>query len=207
MDNRLIAWSRAAAARGGRLPTLWLFTDARRLPDPRQAVARLPRGLGGVVLRHDGEPARAALGRDLARICRARRLTLVVAGDVRLAASLGAGVHLRAGRWPSVNRRAGCLITSSAHGPADLLRARRAGASMAFLSPAFATASHPDARALGAVRWARLACGARLPVAALGGIHGATIHRLPGRMCSAAGAIGALATGLCRLGHSVPEMP
>lgn len=193
MDDRLIAWARAAAARGGRLPTLWLFTDARRLPDPRQAVARLPRGLCGVVLRHDGEPGRSALGRDLARICRARRLVLVVAGDVRLAAALGAGVHLRAGRWPSVNRRRGCLITSSAHGQADLLRVRRAGASLAFLSPAFTTASHPGALALGGVRWARLARGSRLPVAALGGIDVSTVRRLPRRICHAVGAIGALA--------------
>ena len=142
MDRRLLAWARArGAARPAReLPPLWLFTDARRLPDPRPAVARLPRGLAGVVLRHDGEPGRAALGQDLAKICRARRLALVVAGDARLAAALGAGVHLRAGRWPGVPRAAAASITSSAHGLADLLRARRAGASLAFLSPAFPTA-------------------------------------------------------------------
>src|SRR6185437_11143044 len=123
LDAGLLACARAAAARGGpgcRIPTLWLFTDARRLPDPRPAVARLPRGLAGVVLRHDGEPGRAALGRDLARVCRTRRLALVVAGDLRLAASLGAGVHLRAGRWPGIPRRHRGLITSSAHCLLDL---------------------------------------------------------------------------------------
>jgi thiamine-phosphate pyrophosphorylase len=144
------------------------------------------------VLRHDGEPGRAALGRDLARICRARRLVLVVAGDARLAATLGAGMHLRAGCWPGVQRRHG-LITSSAHGLADLVRARRSGASLAFLSPAFATLSHPDADALGPVRWMRLARSARLLVAALGGIDGTTVWRLPRRACHAIGAIGALA--------------
>jgi thiamine-phosphate pyrophosphorylase len=195
-DTRLIAWATAAAARHGpsrRLPVLWLFTDARRLPDPRPVVARLPRGLAGVVLRHDGEPERAALGRDLARICRTRHLALVVAGDVRLAAALGAGVHLRAGRWPSVVRRRGCLITSSAHGPADLRCTRLAGAELAFLSPVFATASHPGAPALGPVRWVRWARTASLPVAALGGIDGASVRRLSLRHCQAVGAIGALA--------------
>ncbi len=145
MDPRLIAWARAAAGRRGpgrRLPRLWLFTDARRLPDPRPAVARLPIGLGGVVLRHDGEPGRLALGRDLARICRARRLTLVVAGDARLAAALGAGLHLRGGRWPGPVRPRRGLVSSSAHGSAELHRARRAGADLVFLSPVFATASH-----------------------------------------------------------------
>ena len=191
MDRRLLAWAHVGA-RPRRLPRLWLFTDARRLADPRPAVARLPRGLAGVVLRHDGEPGRAALGRDLARICRARRLVLVVAGDVRLAAALGAGVHLRSGRWPGVLRRAG-PNTSSAHSEADLVRAWRAGAALAFLSPAFPTPSHPDAPALGPVRWTRIARTTGLAVAALGGVDGGTIRRLPRRLCRAIGAIGALA--------------
>ncbi len=192
MDSRLLAWAHAARRSNQRLPRLWLFTDARRLPDPRAAVARLPRGLAGVVLRHDGEPGRIALGRDLARICRARRLALVVAGDTRLAAALGAGVHLRSGRWPGVRRGRRGIITSSAHSRADLVRARRAGAHLAFLSPAFPTLSHPDSPALGPARWAHLARLATLPVAALGGVDGASIRRLP-RLCCAVGAIGALA--------------
>ena len=201
MDTRLVAWAHAASARPGadrQLPRLWLFTDARRLPDPRPAAARLPRGLAGVVLRHDGEPGRKTLGRDLACICRSRRLALVVAGDARLAAALGAGVHLRAGRWPChvrlpPRRHGGRLITSSAHGPADLRRAARAGAAVAFLSPVFATASHPGARSLGLSRWVRLARSAGLSVAALGGVDGRRVRGLPVRVCAAIGAIGALA--------------
>ena len=201
MDAKLLAWARAEAGRRNRprgLPSLWLFTDARRLADPRPVVARLPKGLAGVVLRHDLDPARAALGRDLARICRARRLCLVVAGDSRLAAALGAGMHLRGGRWPAgapvlPHRRLQALVTSSAHNPAELLRAARAGADLAFLSPAFATGSHPGAAVLGPLRWGRFSHGARLPVAALGGVGGATVRRLPRGLCRAAGAIEALA--------------
>jgi thiamine-phosphate pyrophosphorylase len=200
MDAKLLAWARAEAGRRNRLPglpPLWLFTDARRVADPRPVVARLPKGLAGVVLRHDGEPGRAALGRDLARICRARRLRLVVAGDPRLAAALGVGVHLRGGRWPGgapvlVRRRAGALVTSSAHGVAELRRAARAGVDLAFLSPAFATRSHPDVVVLGALRWGRVARGAALPVAALGGIGGVSVRRLPRGLCCAVGAIEAL---------------
>ncbi len=193
MDGKLVAWGRAvkSAGRGKtRIPPLWLFTDAHRLPNPAAAVARLPAGLCGVVFRHDGVAGRAALGMQLARICRARRIALVVAGDWRLAAALGAGQHLRGGRGRARGRG---ITTSSAHSLAELHRARRAGAQLAFLSPAFVTASHPGAAGLGAVRWLALArrAGGGMAVAALGGIDGTTIRRLRG--CRAAGAIGALA--------------
>jgi thiamine-phosphate pyrophosphorylase len=175
------------------LPRLWLFTDPNRLPDPRPAAAALPRGRAGVVLRHDSNPERAALGKDLARICRDRRLILVVAGDLRLAATLRAGVHLRGGRWPGPYRPRG-IVTSSAHSVADLWRAAHAGADLVFLSPAFPTASHPGAPGIGPMRWgamARRVPGLRL--AALGGVDGTSIRRLPHQACHAAGAIGALA--------------
>ena len=176
-----------------------------------------------MVLRHDRDPGRATLGRDLARICRERRLVLVVAGDVRLAAELRAGVHLRGGRWPGPLRRGG-LVTSSAHSIADVRRALVAGAGLVFLSPAYPTASHADAPGLGPLRWAAMARGAMARgamalgtgrdgtgrdgtgrdgigrvawradagIAALGGVDGRTIKRLPARLIQAAGAIGAL---------------
>jgi thiamine-phosphate pyrophosphorylase len=192
IDPRLLGWVRAVSHRdGGSVPPLWLFTDARRLPDPRPAVARLPPGLAGVVLRHDGDPGRAALGRELARLCRARRLVLVVAGDVRLAAALRAGVHLRGGQWPGPARVRG-FRTSYAHTVPDLRRAWRAGARLVFLSPLFPTASHPGAPALGPARWARMARVVPVAAAALGGVDAAKLRRLP-RGCRAVGAIGALA--------------
>ena len=172
---------------------LWLFTDAARLPDPRAAVARLPRGLCGVVLRHDMAPDRRQLGEDLARLCRARRLLLCVAGDAALAARLGAGLHLRDGRRPP-GPRCARAVTSSAHGPADLRRAARAGAALAFLSPVWPTASHPGSAALGLLRWRILAQRAAIPVCALGGVEGLRVAALRGTaVCAGAGAIGALA--------------
>lgn len=191
VDRRLLAWG---LQRRGPIPRLWLFTDEKRLTDPRASAAALPRGQAGVVFRHDGDPGRAALGRDLARICRARRLVLVVAGDARLAAQLRAGMHLRGGFRPGHVRLRG-FITSSAHSVAELRRAGHAGARLAFVSPAFATESHAGAPGLGALRWAALArqAPAGLTVGALGGVDGGSIRRLPARICYSAGAIGALA--------------
>ena len=130
----------------------------------------------------------------LARLCRQRRLVLVVAGDARLAANLGAGVHLRAGRWPGPIRIKR-LVTSSAHDGQELRRARQAGADACFLSPVFPTASHPGAAALGVLRFAHLAnraARAGTVVLALGGIDGRSVRRLPRGACAGAGAIGAL---------------
>jgi thiamine-phosphate pyrophosphorylase len=198
MDARLVSWARSVKSRQRyRAVTaiygsviIWLFTDAARLANPLPAVARLPKGLGGVVFRHDGVPGRAALGRSVARLCRQRRLQLVVAGDWRLAMALGARLHLRGGRLP-----AGCpkalAGTSSAHGVADLLRAHRSGAKLAFLSPAFASASHPGGAFLGVLRWGLAARRGAGPVGALGGIDAASVRRLPRQHCVAAGAIGA----------------
>ncbi len=193
MDRTLIRWAGASRARrGGGVPVLWLFTDPARLANPLAAAARLPPGLAGVVLRADGSGDRTALGRRLAALCRRRRLALVVAGDGRLAAALGAGVHLRRGRWPDAVRPGRGLVSASAHDGAELRRAVRAGADLVFLSPFAPTASHPGARALGPCRWAALARSVRVPVLGLGGVNGQTARSLPG-CCAGAGAIGALA--------------
>ena len=170
---------------------LWLFTDAARLGDPVAAVRRLPPGLCGVVLRDDAMPDRKTLGRRLAALCRERRLVLSVAGDWRLAAALHAGLHVRGGRRPCGAPRRLPALTASAHGAADLLRARRAGAALVFLSPIFATGSHPGAAVLGPLRWGMAARRGR-GAAALGGLDGQLVRRLPRLLCHGCGAIGAL---------------
>jgi thiamine-phosphate pyrophosphorylase len=192
VDQGLLAWGRRKPVAS--LPRLWLFTDTKRLPDPRAAAARLPIGRAGIVLRHDSVSDRVALGRDLARICRRRRLLLVVAGDARLAARLRAGLHLRAGRFPSPLRPRG-IVTSSAHSVIELRRAAAAGADLAFLSPAFPTESHLGAPGLGPLRWnliaRRVPLACRMRIGALGGVSGASVRRL-GTRCVAIGAITAL---------------
>jgi len=196
MDLKLVAWARAVKARAtrrGRDPTpLWLFSDAERMPDIEGAVSRLPRGLCGVVFRHDRHPDRVAIAGRVARICRARRLTLVIAGDWRLAAQLRTGLHVRGGRGPA--RPLIKLITASAHDRVSLRRARRSKATTIFLSPAFPTLSHPGGVAWGPVRWSALSIGAGetgTRVAALGGVTGSTARRLPFNVAGAGG-IGAL---------------
>ncbi|MDE8346321.1 MAG: thiamine phosphate synthase [Acidocella sp.] len=190
MDQALIARARRVKCR--QPPFLWLFTDAARCADLPGLIGILPPGLCGVVLRDDTHPHRAAYGRRIAQICRARRIALVVAGDGRLASGLGAGLHLRGGAYPDRCRiPARWLRTASAHNMADVIRARRAGVALIFISPVFATNSHPGAPVLGPLGYLALArhAGPAKPCA-LGGITGKTIRRL-GKFCLGAGAIDA----------------
>ena len=202
----LEGWSRRlkpARTRGGcALPRLWLVSDPVRLPDPRRAAARLPRGAG--VLARGAKPEVLA---GLARLCRRRGLVLLVGGDGRAALRHRAGLHLpdRAaarGALPFLAARRGgacwAVLSVAVHGRAGAARGRRLRADLAFASPAFVTASHPGAPALGPLRWSALAAALGRPACALGGIAEATAGRLPwagpGRAAALA-AIGALAEG------------
>jgi thiamine-phosphate pyrophosphorylase len=167
-------------ARGGRrLPSLILMTDDSRDADWAEAVRGLPRG-AAVIVRHRNAGAREALARQLKPLCTARGVKMLVAEDVRLAVRVRAdGVHVperHAARLRGVRRaHPRWLITSSAHGAAAIAAAQSADAVL--ISPVFATASHPAQQALGAVRFAALAAGARAAYA-LGGIDGDSAQRL-----------------------------
>lgn len=196
-DPRLVAGRRRAEG----LPPLILVTDGARLPDPGPAIGRLPPG-SAVILRHYEVPDRADLARRMAALCRRRGVRLLIAGDWRLAAAVGAdGVHLpealaRRGppAWGGARpRRPGFLVTAAAHSPAALWRAARAGADAALLSPVFATASHPGGGAIGVARFAAWCRGAPLPVYALGGIGARTARLLGGTKIAGVAGLGALA--------------
>lgn len=158
-------------------PRLWLMTDEARGGAPLAAARRLPPG-AGVVLRHYRAPRRRALARALARLCRRRGLALAVGADPRLAAFLGAGLHLP--RWARPAGARAPLVTLAVRGARDARRALEARADLLLLSPAFATPSRPGARPLGPVRFGLLARALPAPAAALGGIDAAAARRLRG---------------------------
>ncbi|MBC8239496.1 MAG: thiamine phosphate synthase [Alphaproteobacteria bacterium] len=180
----------------GRLPGVILLTDATRLADPLPAAAALPKG-SAIILRHYAVAGREALGRELMALCRRRGLSLLIAGDWRLAWKLGAhGVHLpewQAGRPPVLPRKPGWLITAAAHSRPALLRAARLGVNAALLSPVFPTSSHPGAAALGVLRFAALALHCPLPIYALGGIAAGNATRLASSGAAGIAAISGLA--------------
>lgn len=146
------------------------MTDERMGAALWTALARLPRG-GGVVFRHYSLPPgeRRALFAEIAKVARRRRLVLVRAGAARLRGEMG--VHGRA-------TPARGLRTFPAHGRREAVAAIRAGADALFVSPVFATRSHPGARTLGRMRLRLLIAGLRVPVIALGGMDAARARGL-----------------------------
>jgi len=135
-----------------RVPSQWLVAD-RRLGDALwEAVARLPRG-SGVLLLYQELPRRER-ARLVARLRRAaRRQALIIADEL---AGGAARIH-------------------------DLRELRRAaGVPLLFVSPLFPTASHPDWAPMPRMRAAALARLARVPVIALGGMDQARFRRIRG---------------------------
>jgi thiamine-phosphate pyrophosphorylase len=147
------------------LPCLWLFTDERAALD----LSSLPRGCG-VILRHYAHPQRERFVGDAVRRGHAHGLIMLVAGDIRLAMASGAdGAHLpehQVHRFRKPYR--GFIVTAAAHNRKALQRASAADA--VFISPLFATQSHPDGTILGRLRASHLARTTNKDVFALGGI-------------------------------------
>lgn len=156
------------------LPRLWLMTDERQGDSLFDAIRRIPQD-GGIVFRHYSlvSPARQALFEQVREIADRRGLLLLLAGSSELAQAWGAaGSH---GRGAGTGLR-----TAPAHDLDEIREAEDAVADLVFLSPVFATRSHPDATPLGPERFAALAAQTRLPVIALGGMNAERFRSLGG---------------------------
>jgi len=147
-------------------PRDWLMTDERMGDRLWEAIGHVPVETGGVVFRHYslGPVERLDLGKRVADIASARKLTLAVARDRQLAGNLGARlVHnpSEPGELP---------FSRPVHDEREAQAAREEGADLVFVSPIFPTRSHPNAPVLGVERAARLAEMAGCPAIALGGM-------------------------------------
>nr|WP_243415089.1 thiamine phosphate synthase [Altererythrobacter segetis] len=159
-------------------PHLWLLSDERNDAALEGALRRLPRG-SGFIYRHyhlpDGE--RAGRWFDLARIARARGHVMILADSSLTAREWGADGIYGAPRalYPTASN---LLTLATAHNLTDIGLANRLRADAVLLSPAFPTRSHPNAPALGPLRFRLLAAHAQMPVIALGGMNPQTARRL-----------------------------
>lgn len=146
------------------------MTDERQGDALWAALERLPRG-AGVVFRHHATPlaVRRRLFATVLRIARRRGLVLVRAGAQPMRGEMG--VHRGRGRG---------LLTWPAHDRREAIAGVRARAAVLFVSPLFATRSHPGAPGLGPLRAALVARGLERTVIALGGMDARRLRRIRG---------------------------
>lgn len=157
-------------------PREWLMTDERIGERLWDAIDALPAG-GGIVFRHYATPPkeRKEIGARIAGVCSARKLTLAVAGDVELAARLGAQLaHNPAGDPTALP------FSRSAHSRDEATTALQSGASLVFLSPLFATRSHPATQPLSREVARAIVAACPVPVIALGGMSRARFQEIGG---------------------------
>jgi thiamine-phosphate pyrophosphorylase len=127
------------------------MTDERMGDALFDAIARLPRR-SGIVFRHYSLPRRerSLLLRRVQKAAKRREHVVTIGGQTH-------------------SRQRGA-VTAPVHSVREAVAARRAGARLAFVSPVFATQSHPGAKPLGRVRLGLLIRSIQMPVIALGGV-------------------------------------
>jgi thiamine-phosphate pyrophosphorylase len=167
------------------LPKTWLMTDERLGDGLTASIAALPKG-SGIVFRHYSLDvrARAALFRKVSAAARRHRHMLVVGGP-----PIAAPLWQTAGRHGRVRG----TMTAPVHTLREAIAAERSGAALLFVSPVFATRSHPDVTALGKVRFGLMIRNLNTPVIALGGMTKARGRNLKAMNIYGWAAISALA--------------
>lgn len=161
---------------GQSLPLLWLLSDARNDAALEGALAALPRR-SGFVFRHYhlAEAERRTRYEALAALSRAHGHTVILAGTIEQAGAWGAdGVY---GPTAAIARLPGVRL-GTVHDGDELQAANAAHLDGVFLSPVFATRSHPGATTLGVMGFHVLAEQALMPVIALGGMNAARAQEL-----------------------------
>lgn len=181
-------------------PKIFMLSDMQRQSDWRRSLARQPRHVG-LVLRDYHHDTRPQLAAQMAAFCRQEGRAFAIAGDRRLANSLGAAFHCPSFMLPRAVLRGGAgrsCDSAAVHNMAELLAARQAGFGRVFIAPVFATKSHKNARPLALWRALPLLRAARqsgLRAYALGGMNETQWRRLGGRaLADGYAAIGAFET-------------
>ena len=151
------------------VPEIWLFTDERNDAILDRAILRLPRR-SGIIFRHYhlSDPMRRARFQTVKKLARRRGHIVFLAGSPTLAKRWRAdGVH---GRLQRRSNMAGLLHSAPVHDAREIQQANRCGSAIFFLSPIFATRSHPGQRPLNAAQVRRLAALCNGAVIYLGGM-------------------------------------
>lgn len=111
----------------------------------------------------------------LAKQARRKGFFVLLAGDLNLARKINAdGLHLpeyllgKPRFWrKKITKK--LQISAACHSIKAMILAKKLRVNFIFVSPVFKTSSHPEAKPLGALRFAKICSQAKLPIIALGG--------------------------------------
>ena len=131
-------------------------------------------GLRLIQIRDKGWPPAQRLwfAEAVCRLARGHGALVVINDDEAIARQVGAdGVHLSAARLLACTQRPDfAWVGASCHDAAEITRAGELGLDYALLGPVLATPTHPEASGLGWPEFARRLAGNTLPTLALGGM-------------------------------------
>lgn len=160
---------------------IFFITDSEKF-DPVVAAGKLPRG-AFIILRDYEHSDRESLARQLKKVCRARGLKLLIAGDAKLAMRVGAdGIHLpeylshEARKWKK--RKPNWIVSVAAHNKNRFHQREDLVADFYLFSPVFETISHPGQKPQKQPQIWRFPEKKREKIIALGGINQKTITKL-----------------------------
>jgi len=151
-------------------PKIWLMTDQRNDHCLEESISLLPSAGGGIIFRHYhlSEIARRNRFMQIKSLAKKHGHLLMLADSPGLARSWGAdGIH---GRQWRRSQTSGLFQSAPVHSRREITAAKRNGADIYFLSPAYATQSHPGQKPLHGMQLRNLInlCGG--PVILLGGM-------------------------------------
>lgn len=152
-------------------PRAWLMTDERLGGHLSSAIGHAAAAGAGIIVRHhaSSKAERRAIAAEVIEL----GAVLGISRDANLAADLGAAlVHNPQGEGTSLP------FSLSVHNEAQALEAAHRGPALVFVSPLFATRSHPGAAMLGEERAKALAQISGAPAYALGGVDAVLGERL-----------------------------
>ena len=172
-------------AKGQRIPSLLLMTDAERLPDPSALIPKLPTG-SGIIIRHFSREGKLKLIRKIKFLCRKHKVLLFVSDDINLALSMQCdGVHFSesslkkaAGIGKALKPKPDFIYTCACHSQRSVYAAQKAKMDAMLISPIFKTNSHPNVHTKGPWQFQNMAISTNINCYALGGLNRKTAKRL-----------------------------
>jgi len=150
------------------------------------AIENLPKN-SAVIFREYDLPAqeREKLAQEIIAICRKNNHKILIGKNFELARKLKAdGVHFSDNDRLSLqilNRRnlpQKFILSVACHNFLSVLKFRKLKVDAVFISPIFATKSHPEAKLIGLQALSRIILKAKHPIYALGGINSQNINSL-----------------------------